>query len=401
MDLDSIKLRCREIHDLENYYGEDREQKRERLIKEVLDFVDPLIDQCAGSEKGHAICAKGYALSWTPKKAQAEELLSKAIKLDPTMELAWNRLGEMCCERGDAKQALVIFEQALDQAGKSALLLRNISITLRAIDENRTLNFTKALQYAKDAITVDLTDPISWETLGNAYFGDFFLHPCPDSSVLKKVLSAYEKAEKFYGQGSMTSAVLFRNRGVVYKFTEKYAPAIADFKLAALLGGTEFKDCLEEADSCARMVRQIAGLCSSQGRVKPKKLQILLRNVDTCHSTLDEMKVGQNAGANLACNIFSVFARPSEVPLKIICHDRKGAFFCLSIYNCDYNRTTELLRHGEGLTVNRPHLRQIVLNDFSYNCIFVGHPGDITLRGQGRLNNVAVATHFSQETVEN
>jgi len=401
MDLEAIELRCREIHDLENYYGDDREQKREALVKEVSDFVDPVIDECTGSRKGRAICAKGYALSWTPKKSQAEELLSKAIKLDPTLELAWNRMGEMCCERGDAKQALVIFEQAVDQAGKSAMLLRNISITLRAIEENRTVNFTKALQYAKDAIAVDLMDPVSWETLGNAYFGDFFLHPCPDPSVLKKVISAYDKAEKYHDQAKTTSAILYRNRAVVYKFMENYARAIDDFKLAASLGGTELKECLDEADSCSGMVRKIAGLCSSKGRVKPKKLQEMQRSVDITHSALNELKVGENTSATLACNVFSVFARPAEVPMKIICHDRHGTFFCLSIYNCDYTRTIELLRPGEGLTVNRAHLRQVVVNDFSYVCVFVGHPGDLTLRGQGRLNHIAVATHFTQETVDN
>lgn len=393
--LDILEKQCCELSDLENYCGDDREERREKLANEILEAVEPLVKTVP--DKGRAMSIMGFAMSWTCQKAEAEELLSRAIKLDSTLERAWARLGELCCEKGDGVQAQLFFEEALEQVGRTPLLLRNLSITLRGLQDNRTVHFAKALQCAKDAVALDPDDGTSWETLGNAYFGDFFLQPCPVPDILKRVLIAYNKAEEIYNQGAGASAILYRNRAVVYKFMEHYSRAIDDFRKAASLGGTEFKACTEEADAIHATVRKISNHCSSRGRLKLKKLESMARNVECGYPTLSELTPDQeNTDVSTACNICSVETIPGEVPLKIICHDRTGAFFCLSLYNCDYSRAIGLLKAGESLIVARPYLRQVTVDEFAYTSIRCGHPGDITLRGTGRLSSIAVASQFSQ-----
>lgn len=57
---------------------------------------------------------KGKALNVTPSyNPQAEELLSKAVKLDPNLVEAWNQLGEAYWKKGDITAAHTCFSGAL------------------------------------------------------------------------------------------------------------------------------------------------------------------------------------------------------------------------------------------------------------------------------------------------
>lgn len=62
---------------------------------------------------------------------QAEENLSKSIKLMPTKQEAWDALGHVFWKKRDLEQAKKCFEGSLEQNEKNAVALRNLSMVLR------------------------------------------------------------------------------------------------------------------------------------------------------------------------------------------------------------------------------------------------------------------------------
>lgn len=61
---------------------------------------------------------KGRALNVVPKYSkEAEDLLSKAIKLDPKLVGAWNELGECYWKNNKINEAINCFKGALKQVG--------------------------------------------------------------------------------------------------------------------------------------------------------------------------------------------------------------------------------------------------------------------------------------------
>lgn len=62
---------------------------------------------------------------------QAEENLSKAIKLMPTKREAWDALGHVYWKKQDIEHAKKCFEGSLEQDEKNVNALRNLSMVLR------------------------------------------------------------------------------------------------------------------------------------------------------------------------------------------------------------------------------------------------------------------------------
>jgi len=65
--------------------------------------------------KAYQLYLKGRALNVLPDHSpEAETLLSRSVKLDPTLVEAWNELGECYWKRGDIETAKTCFEGALN-----------------------------------------------------------------------------------------------------------------------------------------------------------------------------------------------------------------------------------------------------------------------------------------------
>lgn len=75
-----------------------------------------------GSVQGNAqvLMLTGKALNVTPDYSpKAEELLSKAVKLEPELVEAWNQLGEVYWKKGDVAAAHTCFSGALTHVSLS------------------------------------------------------------------------------------------------------------------------------------------------------------------------------------------------------------------------------------------------------------------------------------------
>merc|ERR1712241_88573 len=91
------------------------------------------IDQENNAKKAHRTYLKGRTLNVVPDHSpEAEQLLSKAVKLEPNLVDAWIELGECYWKRGDVETAKTCFEGALSHGEICQLLCDNITlITLR------------------------------------------------------------------------------------------------------------------------------------------------------------------------------------------------------------------------------------------------------------------------------
>lgn len=138
--LGQMEAIVQELQDLEDYYFKaDKDAKITKAFHAAMEMSDKLLAQPAMSRqqdvKSRALYLKGRAASFMPGHERfAEEHLSKALKLDPLLLDAWNALGEVYWNLQEISQAKHCFEQALELCEPNPVSLRNLSMTLRALD---------------------------------------------------------------------------------------------------------------------------------------------------------------------------------------------------------------------------------------------------------------------------
>lgn len=171
----------------------------QKIVKQI-DLISESNQQTLNKkDKAKLLYLKGKSLDLLPEYTKlAEESLSKALKLNPVDVECWNTLGHMLWKKKDYEGAKKCFEGALEQCGKNKQTLRYLSMILRSLDnsENRKKNVEMSIDYAKQAINMDLQDGESWYVLGNAMLIDFFVN-LKKIDQLNMALKAYNQAERF------------------------------------------------------------------------------------------------------------------------------------------------------------------------------------------------------------
>ncbi|XP_078394362.1 tetratricopeptide repeat protein 5-like, partial [Cetorhinus maximus] len=103
-------------HYFENHSVAEAGRKQQDLT-ERMDAALSQIESLEGSihNKAQILMLKGKALNVVADyRPQAEEALSKAVKLDPGLVEAWNQLGEVYWKKGDISAAKTCFSGALN-----------------------------------------------------------------------------------------------------------------------------------------------------------------------------------------------------------------------------------------------------------------------------------------------
>ena len=131
---------------------------------------------------------------------QAEENLSKSIKLMPTKREAWDALGHVYWKKNDLHQAKKCFEGSLEQDENNKVALRQLSMIYRMITTNsngdrldadeRKKNFAHSIKLATQAVGIDMADSQNWYVLGNAHLTNFFQND-ESTKELESALKAY------------------------------------------------------------------------------------------------------------------------------------------------------------------------------------------------------------------
>lgn len=421
--LERANARAQELGELEDFYfARDKESKRKELCASIDAPMKSLLQDAgrdlSAGDRAKAFYLQGKVACASPSAANskaAEALFSKAAKLDPGLSGAWTSLGELYYERKEMAQARRCFEQALeygeseDKAGK-ADALRKLSMVLRALDdaEARAENYTLALAKAKEATVIDPQEGLSWEVLGNSYFGDFFVNGTMRPEVISKSLIAFERAATCFTKQGKESPFLYYNWGIALKFMESYELAIQTFRKAVAIS-EEATPSLREIKQITETVTQVADLVRKQGNLKAKRLGSITSSISpTSGVSLLELKPGENKDTVLAAKVVSVVSRESEIPIILICCDATACFFALSVYNCDLAALTAAVNPGEtSLSIRSPLLRQMQItvangngdgNLVSYPCVRAAHPGDLLIPGGGNLGSAACVSAFKTDT---
>jgi tetratricopeptide (TPR) repeat protein len=83
-------------------------------------------------EKAELLFLKGKTLDFLPEYTkQAEDLLSKSLKLMPSKKEAWDALGNVYWKKRDLDAAKKCFESSLEQNENDVETLRNLSMVVR------------------------------------------------------------------------------------------------------------------------------------------------------------------------------------------------------------------------------------------------------------------------------
>ncbi|KAJ8927962.1 hypothetical protein NQ314_019487 [Rhamnusium bicolor] len=268
----------------ENHKIEDAIKKNEeieKLLGDTLKIFGEHEHLIKDSNRAKYSFLKGRLLNVVAKyNKDAENLLSKSIKLDPKLVDAWNELGECYWKNDELRKSINCFEGALKEK-KNKFSLRNLSMLSRQeaskSREERVKNIEKGLNYAKEAVQLDPQDGLSWAILGNAHLSSFFgIQQNP--KILKQCLSAYSQAEKDLVAKSTPD--LHYNKGITLKYEEEFKLALESFTEASLYDPTWEPPKIKEKQ-LIKYLNDIKELVSTHGKMKAKRLQQILQSIDS------------------------------------------------------------------------------------------------------------------------
>ncbi|KAG5846245.1 tetratricopeptide repeat protein 5 isoform X1 [Anguilla rostrata] len=215
---------------------------------------------------------------------QAEESLSRAVKLDPGLVEGWNTLGEQYWRKGDLIGAKTCFTGALQQC-KNKVSLRSLSMVLRQLPgggaEEQGQRVLESVDMARQAVQLDVTDGMSWYVLGNAYISLFFTSG-QNPQVSQQAMSAYAQAEKVDITASSNPDLHF-NRATLFQYEEMYGSALAGFSRAAALDPA-WAEPPERERQLLDYLERLTILISNKGKVKARRLRSMLSSL--CPSAL-------------------------------------------------------------------------------------------------------------------
>ncbi|PAN09357.1 hypothetical protein PAHAL_2G016600 [Panicum hallii] len=165
---------------------------------------------------------------------EAEDHLSKAVKLNPSLVDAWLCLGNCIWKKGDLPAAKNCFSLALSK-GSDKKILCQLSMLERSMaqgSEDQVLLVEESIKHAKEAVMLDIKDGNSWYNMGNAYLTSFFVGGAWDHTKLHHSVKAYQNAEK--DKTMSLNPDLYYNCATADKYLENYERALRGFEAAAL-----------------------------------------------------------------------------------------------------------------------------------------------------------------------
>ncbi|XP_014218668.1 tetratricopeptide repeat protein 5-like [Copidosoma floridanum] len=273
-------------HYFENHSIEDAIRKSKDVEAEMKNTLAKF-DECKGYEidgaRAKYYYLKGKTLNVVDKfTPQAEELLSKAVKLEPKLIEAWNELGECYWKNDDIQQAKNCFTGALPH-GKNKVSLRNLSMVLRqeaTLTKEETIkNVQQGVEYAKEAISLDPSDGTSWAILGNAYLSCYFTI-AQNPSTLRLCMSAYGQAEK--DLIAKSNPDLHYNKAMALKYQEEYKLALESFQKAKLLDPT-WPTPSEKQKELLQYLNNVQKSVNTKGSIKTKKMIQMTQSLNEKH----------------------------------------------------------------------------------------------------------------------
>ncbi|KAM4052733.1 tetratricopeptide repeat protein 5 [Anomaloglossus baeobatrachus] len=356
-------------HYFETHSVEDAIRKQYD-VKEEMEKTIILMDEAddAWKNKAFYLMLKGKALNVNPSYClEAEDVLSKAVKLDPDLVEAWNQLGEVYWKKMDVTAAKTCFLGALNHC-KNKVSLRNLSMVMRQqrlqdADEN-SRNIMDSVKQAKRAVQMDTRDGTSWYILGNAYLSLFFCTG-QNPKISQQALNAYVQAERVDKTAS-SNPDLHLNRATLSKYEENYQVALDGFSRAAALEPSWTEPLMRE-EQLLDYLSKLSGLINNKGKIRGKRLQNMLSRLNPGllgHygssgglqlKALSALQSGKNAGCVVLGRAVFSLVPEERVPFTFGLVDADGSCYAVMVYNMVESWGVLI---ADSVTIPEPHLKQ-------------------------------------------
>ncbi|XP_025836601.1 tetratricopeptide repeat protein 5-like isoform X2 [Agrilus planipennis] len=347
---------------------------------------------------------KGRALNVLPKyNKDAEDLLLKAVKLDPKLVEAWNELGECYWKKGNLKEAKNCFVGALNYT-KNKISLRSLSMLARQeICNNKDemlSNIEKGLTLAKEAVQMDPQDGLSWVVLGNAHLSAFF-GISQNPKTLKLCLSAYSQAERDIIARSTPD--LHYNKAITLKYEEEFLQALESFSLASNYDPT-WEPPQQKKKELIKYLNNVSEMVKTSGKMKVKRLKQIVQSIDNKQLgpysggkytssggqavKLDEvllsnLSVGLNEEKVMLGKVVCSIYNEDKVPFTFCMVDKQGECCAVTVFNIAETKGVII---GDSVAIPEPFITEIDFsfeeNTFKFRLIRVETPCVLVVNGK-------------------
>ncbi|XP_029095312.1 tetratricopeptide repeat protein 5 [Monodon monoceros] len=407
-------------------HGVEDAGRKQQDVREEMEKTLQQMEEVVGSVQGKAqvLMLTGKALNVTPNYSpKAEELLSKAVKLEPKLVEAWNQLGEVYWKKGDVTAAHTCFSGALTHC-KNKVSLQNLSMVLRQLrtdsGDEHSRHVMDSVQQAKLAVQMDILDGRSWYILGNAYLSLYF-NTGQNPKISQQALSAYAQAEKVDRTAS-SNPDLHLNRATLHKYEENYGEALEGFSRAAALDPA-WPEPQQREQQLLDFLNRLTSLLESKGKVKTRKLQSMLGSLRPAHlgpcgdgryqsasgqkvtlerKPLSALQPGVNSGAVVLGKVVFSLTMEEKVPFTFGLVDSDGPCCAVMVYNIVQSWGVLI---GDSVAIPEPNLRlhqiQHKGKDYSFSSVRVETPLLLVVNGKPQgSSSQAAATVASRPQCE-
>ncbi|XP_054791104.1 uncharacterized protein LOC129322780 isoform X3 [Prosopis cineraria] len=388
----AAKLTENLYHTRDTYFPENQDDKISKLREQsdlALKFLDSISPEERKSPMQRATFEylRGKILDVCPDyNKEAEEHLSKAVKLNPSLADAWLCLGNCIWKKGDLSAAKNCLSLALSK-GRDKNILCQLSMLKRKMSqgaENQAELVEESIQHAKEAITVDVKDGYSWYNLGNACLTSFFVSGAWDHSKLQHSVKAYQNAEK--DERMKSNPDLYFNSAIVNRYLENYERALSGFEAAAL------KD---PSLNAAAEVQKIVSLLDKLdylmrgGHLKAKRMASLASSLAAVNlnppynrATTDGMLEGLNRAVAIDGKVLFFVTHDTVAPLYYLLSDSNQNCFVLTVYGM----RIDVIKERDQLTLLDPYFRQVDFSwkekHYQFKSIRVDFPEQVLVNGK-------------------
>ncbi|KAI3467020.1 hypothetical protein Pfo_023683 [Paulownia fortunei] len=311
---------------------------------------------------------RGKVLDVFPEyKKEAEDHLSKAVKLNPSLADAWLSLGNCIWKKGDLASAKNCFTLGLSKGPNKGILCQ-LSMLQRRMAQGKIKTYAEdqvkvvddSIKHAKEAITLDVKDGNSWYNLGNACLTSFFVTGAWDHGKLLQSLKAYQHAEK--DERMKLNPDLYYNCAIVNKYLENYERALSGFEAAALRDPG--LNAMEEVQKIVCLLDKIESLL--RGQIKVKRLASLASSLASVNlnasyrrETIDGLLEGLNKAVAIVGRVIFFVKHENVAPFYYLLCDSSQICYVLSVYGIH----NEAIKEGDQVTLLEPSYHYV---DFSW-----------------------------------
>lgn len=247
---------------------------------------------------------------------------------------------------------------------------------------------------------LDSIDSQSWLILGNSYLAVTF-YSSHNSGCLKKALAAYSQAEKYGAtQIGFNSADLFYNKAAALIFDEQFQLGLENLERARTLDPSWDLPGLRK-ESTLQMLRSLSAMVALKGRLKTRKLNLLLKNLGAkdCGSQdqrlqrvmIADLVPGPNVGKFILCRVVASVPCDGGSPFACCVCDSESSCIAVTLYRLAQGCGVTI---GDSLLIPEPCLNSIGVTwadeVIGFPCVRVDSPQTILVNGRSlRPNQMA------------